>query len=178
MALQPKSCGPCSVCCRDTQFELGGKLKPAGVMCPHAAPPQGCTIYRTRPSVCRNFFCGWYYLPSLGEEWRPDLCEVLISFRQGPAPDGKTGGIDFELVGAQCRLTWLPLVRIIATLIEDGDAVYLSLPGEPGAPSPWVYLSDIPALRSAITARDLAATTAALGAALQICIDTPKHRLP
>jgi hypothetical protein len=176
-ALQ-KSCGACSACCRDTQFELAGKLKPAGVMCPHAAPPKGCTIHATRQPVCRNFFCGWHHLPSLGEDWRPDQSEVLILFRQGPAPDGKTGGIDFELIGDRARLTWLPLVRYIATLIEDGDPVYLSLPGEPGEPSPWVYLSNIPALRDAIVARDFTATTAALGAALQICIDMPKHRLP
>jgi hypothetical protein len=171
----PKSCGACSVCCKDLMFEMDGALKPAGVLCPHAAPPRGCSIHQTRPPLCRAYFCGWHYLPSLGEEWRPEQCEVLISLR---APDGMMDGIDFTLLGGRERLLWLPLVRYLATLIADGDPVYLSLPGAPGYQSPWVFLSAIPALKDAIARRDLGATTAALEAALQVCLDYPKTALP
>jgi hypothetical protein len=171
----PKRCGACSVCCKDLMFEMDGALKLAGVMCAHATPPQGCGIHERRPSLCRAYFCGWHHLPSLGEEWRPDQCEVLISLR---APGGITNGIEFTLLGDLERIVWLPLVRYIATLIADGDPVYLSLPGELGFQSPWVYLSDIPALKNAIARRDLNATTTALKAALQICIDFPKTALP
>ncbi|MDR3525813.1 MAG: hypothetical protein P4L57_00935 [Rhizomicrobium sp.] len=170
-----KRCGACSVCCKDLMFEMDGALKLAGVMCPHATPPHGCGIHDCRPSVCRTYFCGWYYLPSLDEEWRPDQSEVLISLR---APDGLTDGIEFMLLGSPEKLSWLPLVRYIATLIVDGAPVYLALPGEPGYQSPWVYLSDIAALKDAIARRDLDATTAALKAALQICRDYPKTALP
>jgi len=171
----PKRCGACSVCCKDLTFVMDGALKLAGVMCPHATPPHGCGIHQTRPSLCRAYFCGWHHLPSLGEEWRPDQSEVLISLR---APDGQQEGIDFTLLGSHERLVWLPLVRYIATLIVDGAPVYLSLPGALGYQSPWVYLSDIAVLKDAIAARDLDATTAALKAALQICIDYPKTPLP
>jgi len=171
----PKSCGACSVCCRDLMFEMEGTLKPAGVMCPHAAPPCGCSIHRNRPPLCRAYFCGWHYLPSLGADWRPDQCDVLISLR---APGGMRDGIEFTLLGNRERLVWLPLVRYIATLIEDGEPVYLSLPGEPGYHAPWVYLSGIPALKDAIARRDFGATTTALGAALQVCLDYPKTALP
>ena len=170
-----KSCGACSVCCKDLMFEMDGALKLAGVMCSHATSPHGCGIHQTRPNLCRAYFCGWHHLPSLGEEWRPDQCEVLISLR---APDGLSDGIDFTLLGDHERLLWLPLVRYIATLIEDGAAVYLSLPGALGYQSPWVFLSDRAALREAITRRDLEATTTALKAALQVCIDYPKTALP
>lgn len=176
--LIPKTCGACSVCCKDLTFEIEGALKPAGILCRHAAPPHGCNIHQTRPRLCRAYFCGWHHLPSLGEEWRPDLCEVLISFRSGPAPDGKMDGIEFHLTGDRARITWLPLVRYIATLIADQDPVYLSLPAEVGFQSPWVYLSNIPALQGAIARRDFAATTAALAAALQVCLDYPKVPLP
>ena len=178
MSQTPKSCGSCSACCKELMLKLGDSVKPAGVLCPHAAPPHGCAVYADRPQACRAYFCGWHHLPSLGEEWRPDHCEVLISFRQGPAPDGRMDGIEFELTGDRGRITWLPLVRYIATLIVDGQAVYLSLPGEPGFQSPWVYLNDIAELRDAIARRDLGATTAVLGAALQVCIDFPKTPLP
>lgn len=170
----PKRCGACSVCCRELTFAMDGALKCAGVLCSHATPPNGCGIHQERPPVCRAYFCGWYYLPSLGEEWRPDQCGVLISLR---APDGVTRGIDFTLLEDD-QIVWLPLVRYIATLIVDGDPVYLSLPAEAGYQSPWVYLSDIPALKDAIARRDLDATTAALKAALQICSAYPKTALP
>lgn len=178
MTLVPKSCGACSVCCKELMFDIAGRRILAGVMCPHAAPPQGCTIHQTRPEVCRAYFCGWHHLPSLSEDWRPDQSEVLISFREGPAPDGKSGGIEFELIGARDRIFWLPLVEYIATLIADNDPVFLSLPGDVGYQSPWVYLNDVAPLKDAIANRDFAATTAALAQALQVCIDYPKTPLP
>jgi hypothetical protein len=178
MSLVHKDCGACSVCCKELMFDLNGSRILAGVMCPHAAPPQGCTIHATRPQVCRSYFCGWHHLPSLGEDWRPDRSDVLISFRSGPAPDGKMDGVDFELTGSHEKIAWPPLVGYIATLIVDGTPVYLSLPGDIGFQSPWVYLNDIPALQAAIAERHFANTVAALKAALQIAIDYPKTPLP
>ena len=178
MTVSEKHCGACSVCCKELMFDIAATRILAGVMCPHAAPPNGCTIHQTRPQVCRAYFCGWHHLPSLGDDWRPDQSEVLISFREGPAPDGKIDGIEFELVGARDRIFWPPLVAYIATLIVDNDPVYLSLPGGVGFQSPWVYLNNIPALRDAIAERHFAKTATALSQALQVCIDYPKTKLP
>ena len=177
MTLANKSCGACSVCCKDLMFDLAGSLKLAGVMCPHCKAPDGCRIHDVRPQVCRAYFCGWHHLPSLGEEWRPEQSEILILFREGPAPDGLMDGIEFHLVGARDRILWLPLVRYIGTLIEDNDPVYLSIPGDVGYQSPWVYLNDIAPLKEGIRRRDFAITTAALSRALQVCIDFPKTRI-
>lgn len=176
--MSQKSCGSCSVCCEALTFYLGGALKRSGVMCTHAAPPSGCSIYATREQVCRAYFCGWHHLPSLGEDWRPDQSGVLISFREGPAPDGRSGGIEFHLVGSRERIFWPPLVGYIATLIVDCDPVFLSIPGAVGFQSPWVYLNTIAPLQEAIARRDFAATTAALRAALQVCLDYPPTPLP
>lgn len=177
MDLSKNSCGACSVCCKALTFELAGSLKPAGVMCPHCTAPKGCGIYETRPQLCRAWYCGWRYL-GLGEDWRPDRSEILILLREGPAPDGLQNGVEFFLVGDREKVFWLPLVKYIAALIEEPAPVYLSLPGDPGCASPWVYLSDIAALKDAIARRDLAATHAALRGALQVCIDYPKTKLP
>jgi len=178
MTHSPKSCGACSACCKELTFELFGSLKPAGILCPHASPPSGCGIYPNRPHICRAYFCGWHHLPSLGDDWRPDRSQILISFRQGPAPDGKTDGIEFHLIGPPDRVFWLPLVEYITTLITDDDPVFLSIPGEAGHQSPWVYLNSIPELSDAVARRDFAATTAALSRALQVCIDYPKTKIP
>ena len=177
MTHSQKTCGACSVCCKELTFELDGALKPAGVMCQHCRVPNGCGIHETRPQICRGYFCGWHQLPSLSEEWRPDKSEILIYFRQGPAPDGLMDGVEFHLFGSLDRLFWVPLVRYIATLIEDKAPVYLSLPGDIGYQSPWVYLNDIPTLNDGITRRDFAMTTAALSQALQLFIDFPKTKI-
>jgi hypothetical protein len=102
----------------------------------------------------------------------------LILSRHGLAPDGKMDGIEFELIGTRDRIFWPPLVAYIATLIVDNDPVYLSIPGDVGFQSPWVYLNDIPALQAAIAERHFAKTAAALSEALQVCIDYPKTKLP
>jgi hypothetical protein len=173
-----KTCGSCSVCCQALTFYLGGALKPSGVCCTHARPPSGCAVYQSRETVCRAYFCGWYHLPSLGGDWRPDRSGVLISFREGPAPDGRSGGIEFHLTASPEVIFWPPLVRYIATLLVDQDPVFLSLPGEAGFQSPWVYLNTIGPLQQAIARRDFAAVTGALRQALQVCRDYPKTALP
>jgi hypothetical protein len=177
MDVSKNACGECSVCCKDLMFDIGPMRKLAGVMCPHCASPGGCSVYETRWDICRTYYCGWRHL-GLDEEWRPDRSGILISLREGPSPDGLQNGVEFELVGAHAQLHWLPLIKFIAALIEDKAPVYLSLPGEIGYQSPWVYLNNIPALNDGIARRDLAATTAALSEALQVCLDFPKTRLP
>jgi len=74
-----RSCGECSLCCKLAQIdELN---KPAGVWCRHCAPGRGgCTIYETRPAVCRNWACSWIVDSNLGPEWRPLTCKMILFF--------------------------------------------------------------------------------------------------
>jgi hypothetical protein len=171
------SCGECSVCCEALTFDIGGTRKLSGVMCPHCRPPHGCGVYDTRWEICRTYLCGWRHL-GLPQEWRPDKSEILISLREGPAPDGLHNGIEFLLLGSHDRLRWLPMIKFIAALLETPQAVYLSIPGAVGYQSPWVYLNDMPALKDAIARRHYADTLTALEQALKVCIDYPKTALP
>jgi hypothetical protein len=177
MAAPNISCGECSVCCEALTFDIGATRKLSGVMCPHCRPPQGCSVYDTRWEICRSYLCGWRHL-GLPEEWRPDKSEILISLREGLSPDGLQGGVEFLLLGSHERITWLPLIKFIAALMETPQPVYLSILGEVGYQAPWVYLNNRPALRDAIISRDLAKTNAALADALQILRDYPKTKIP
>ena len=72
-------CGDCSLCCKLAQVdELD---KPSGVWCRHCAPGRGgCTIYETRPPVCRNWFCAWILDTRLGPEWYPLTSKMIMYF--------------------------------------------------------------------------------------------------
>jgi hypothetical protein len=76
-----RSCGDCSMCCKVMQVnELD---KPQGIWCTHCAPGRGgCTIHETRPSVCRDYFCGWLLSSMLGPEWKPSICKMMINFEK------------------------------------------------------------------------------------------------
>jgi hypothetical protein len=72
-----RTCGQCSLCCKLARVdELD---KPAGVWCRHCAPGRGgCTIYETRPDVCRNWACSWIVDSRLGPEWYPLTSKMVL----------------------------------------------------------------------------------------------------
>jgi len=57
-------------------IEIG---KPRDQWCPHVRQGHGCAIYDTRPTACRGFFCRWVQDPSLGPEWKPSKCKMVIT---------------------------------------------------------------------------------------------------
>jgi hypothetical protein len=76
-----RSCGDCSMCCKIMQVDEFDK--PQGVWCRHCAPGRGgCTIHESRPSVCRDYFCGWLISSNLGPEWQPSISKMLINFER------------------------------------------------------------------------------------------------
>ena len=75
--LPGRRCGECSLCCKLLRIEAFNK--PVGTWCAHCAPGRGgCTIYETRPTECREFFCAWLTSPALGPEWRPNKCKMFV----------------------------------------------------------------------------------------------------
>jgi hypothetical protein len=52
--------------------------KPAGVWCTHFAKGRGCSIHADAPGECGRFQCYWSISDTLGEEWRPDRCKLVI----------------------------------------------------------------------------------------------------
>src|SRR5260370_14543633 len=77
--ISERRCGDCSLCCKLAKVDE--LEKPSGVWCRHCAPGRGgCTIYETRPSVCRNWACSWIVDSSLGPEWRPLTRKIIPLF--------------------------------------------------------------------------------------------------
>jgi len=57
---------------------------PAGETCRNVRPGGGCAAYATRPTICRTFLCQWMLKPALPENFRPDLCGVMLSADGSP----------------------------------------------------------------------------------------------
>lgn len=64
-----RSCDGCTLCCR---LEKIPDFKRKNVLCEHCKVGEGCGIYETRPSVCREWECLWRTDLTLGDELRPD----------------------------------------------------------------------------------------------------------
>jgi hypothetical protein len=72
-----RSCGDCSLCCK--LIRVDAFAKPPGTWCAHCSPGRGgCTIYDNRPTECEQFYCAWMTSATLGEEWRPSRCKLVL----------------------------------------------------------------------------------------------------
>ncbi|MDE2578537.1 MAG: hypothetical protein KGL46_07030 [Hyphomicrobiales bacterium] len=71
-----KTCGACNMCCKSLEIEHFNK--PMGVLCKHWKDGCGCSIYETRPQVCRDFECDWKEERSLGPQLRPDKVGTIL----------------------------------------------------------------------------------------------------
>jgi hypothetical protein len=167
-----KECGTCNACCNYPGIDTAEFRKLPSVLCENYANHR-CGIYETRPTACRDFYCGWM-LSSLGEEWRPDKSEILIVM-EGEAP-GRQGGLKFMLLALD-RIFWEPFVTHISTLIMQGQPVHLLVPGKAGETCGATRLNDSNLLRQAIGKRDFASTTAVLSQAVQACIAQPREKV-
>jgi hypothetical protein len=66
-----RSCGECNLCCKLEKIE---NFKPARKWCHHCTiGKDGCGIYETRPSACKNFNCLWKTNEEMPEDMRPDV---------------------------------------------------------------------------------------------------------
>jgi hypothetical protein len=72
-----RSCGKCSMCCK--LLHINELNKPANKWCSHCKPGQGCSIYETRPTICRTFGCGWLMSETVGPEWYPLQSHMILS---------------------------------------------------------------------------------------------------
>jgi hypothetical protein len=74
-----RSCGDCHVCC--DVFQIDELHKACWTPCIHC--DNGCKIHKSRPKVCRLWFCYWA-LKQLPETCRPDKCGFIIECSQHP----------------------------------------------------------------------------------------------
>jgi hypothetical protein len=74
-----KQCGDCSLCCK--LLGIPELKKPKDAWCPNFVPGTGCGIYADRPPSCRNFVCRWLVNPTLGPEWKPNVCKMVLDYK-------------------------------------------------------------------------------------------------
>lgn len=77
--LPDRQCGECMVCCEYMPISTAGLIKPAETLCDHCIVNQGCTIYETRPNVCRTWHCLWRRDAAMPDELRPDKSRMIFS---------------------------------------------------------------------------------------------------
>jgi len=76
-----RSCGECSMCCTFMSANVHGHPFNKGTSCHFLGT--GCTIYKDRPGVCREYECAWladkeHFIP----EWiKPSLSGIIITRR-------------------------------------------------------------------------------------------------
>jgi hypothetical protein len=56
--------------------------KPKDVQCVHVVPHNGCDIYGERPQSCRAFTCHWLLDSTIGIEWKPSNCHMVIEAKR------------------------------------------------------------------------------------------------
>jgi hypothetical protein len=107
-------------------FAIPELKKPRGQWCRHVAQGKGCSIYETRPEVCRQFTCAW--LDGFGTDAeRPDRSRIV--FVQCEAPFGKVLAMYETIEGA---MDSRPLVkRETEAALKHGIFVLQVLLGRP-----------------------------------------------
>ena len=71
-----RQCGDCSLCCK--VLGIPELEKPKDSWCPNFTAGIGCRIYVDRPPSCHNFSCRWLNDPSMGPEWKPSTCKMVV----------------------------------------------------------------------------------------------------
>lgn len=165
-----RECGECSVCCEALTINSRELKKPADTMCVHCIHPRGCGIYASRPSVCREWYCGWRKFEFLNDSWRPDRSGILIELVQDGLPWNykHRTGVKFSILGQMQTVLSEPFVRCVADLIESGAPVFLSA-GKQGHAFRRVLLND--RVMGAALSRDMDRIRMELTLALKTCIE-------
>jgi hypothetical protein len=129
LALVPeRGCGECTVCCTAMAIDKPQIQKDAGVTCRHCTA-KGCAIYDMRPSLCRDYHCGWRQLSILDESWRPDHSGVFVELEPH---DGQTA-ISLVLLDNPLRTVRQPwFIDFVATGVRGNLPLMLGIPGPPG----------------------------------------------
>lgn len=75
-ALEDRSCGTCTLCCRLP--DIDALDKPANQWCIHCQEAKGCSIYADRPDLCRDFLCFWRTDARLTSVWDPAISKMMV----------------------------------------------------------------------------------------------------
>lgn len=81
MTNSQRRCGDCSLCCK--VLGIPELAKPKDLWCANFTAGTGCRIYPDRPPSCRDFVCRWLTDATMGPEWKPSTCKMVIDSRPG-----------------------------------------------------------------------------------------------
>ncbi|HEY8947785.1 MAG TPA: hypothetical protein VIM56_02750 [Rhizomicrobium sp.] len=154
-----RECGECRACCQYLKIDAPDFHKAPNVLCEHWK--EGCTIYETRPSPCRTFFCGWRLMPNLGDNWRPDRSNIFLRL----ANTNGVPGIDINLIGPLKESDRRELLSTIDNMIAAQFPAYLVIPGPAGHGAAKLLLNN--RMRPAYESRAYANITAAFEEAIR-----------
>jgi hypothetical protein len=143
-----RGCGECTVCCTALAIDKPEIQKDAGVTCRHCRA--GCTIYATRPALCRDFYCGWRQLPILDDSRRPDRSGVFVELE----PIGDQTGLSLVLVGnplKTVRQNWF--IDFVSVGVRGDVPLSLAIPGPKGHQGASLLLNTRQMLEAARTSR-------------------------
>ncbi len=170
-----RTCGTCNACCWALKIDDPELKKVPGALCPNWKSDCRCSIYETRSETCRDWHCGWRYMP-LGDEWRPDRCGFLIYSASETFPAKAEDGVLFELIGGPDKIHWPPFLILVADFIRNGVPVHLAVLRGEGYSSIRTSLSGNLPLVQALQRRDFLVANLLVQQAVNICLQHPKVR--
>jgi hypothetical protein len=167
-----RACGTCTVCCYALPIDTAELQKMPGAVCANCTG-RGCRIHETRPMTCRGFFCGWWLLPQLDDDWRPDRSGVLITPQNENIPERFVlrEGIEFMILGGEDAVRRPGFAETLIFFVRSEVATFIAIPGPVGYFATRVLLNDV--LRGHAAKGDRGGAVAAL---LQILDASKQHR--
>ena len=146
--LPDKACGSCTACCEFPPVKAEALQKPANYLCPHCEAEKGCTVYDRRPQECRGWYCGWFFLPGLPDDWHPMSSGVVIR------PEGfAQGEITLLILRRSPFLTSMSFAGLVGAWIMQGATISFERLGPPGHLPAKMALNEL--LAPAVAARNL-----------------------
>ena len=167
-----RECGTCTVCCYALPIDSDELQKLPGEVCVNCTG-RGCRIYEARPRTCRGFYCGWWLLPQLDEDWRPDKSGVLITPQNENIPDRFVlrEGIEFMILAGEDAACRPGFVETILYFVRHEVATFIAIPGPVGYFATRTFLNDALAENAARNDRN-----GALATLLRILEASKAHR--
>jgi len=133
--LPGRDCGACTMCCTVPAIDKPELQKVSMSTCRHCDAGHGCTIYATRPEICRTYYCAWRRLDIFSDEWRPDLSGVYAELDGEDIPPQfeSSVGINLILVGNPLKTIREPrFIDFVTHGVNNNIPIFLSLPGPRG----------------------------------------------
>ena len=117
-----RQCGECMVCCDYMPISTATLKKRAETLCDHCIVNRGCSIYETRPNVCRTWHCLWRRDAGMPDALRPDRSGMIFSLVVYDEPRYVFENAHITCIAMKSRSAYdAPLVAAtIARYIDEG----------------------------------------------------------